>query len=100
MGHGSAAKNHVWRNARESGARGVQIYCSDYHCSHYIAASADLGRITLGCPILSRVSSARLVASAERTSSRIFNKRGALARGLLFPTSFAPTDGRNRDNIA
>jgi hypothetical protein len=26
---------------RESGVRGVLIYCSDYHCSHYITASAD-----------------------------------------------------------
>jgi hypothetical protein len=26
---------------RESGVRGVLIYCSDYHCSHHIAASAD-----------------------------------------------------------
>ena len=24
---------------RESGVRGVLIYCSDYHCSHHIAAS-------------------------------------------------------------
>jgi hypothetical protein len=26
---------------RESGVRGVLIYCSDYKCSHHIAASAD-----------------------------------------------------------
>jgi hypothetical protein len=26
---------------RESGVRGVLIYCSDYRCSHYIAISAD-----------------------------------------------------------
>ena len=26
---------------RESGVRGVLIYCSDYHCSHHITASAD-----------------------------------------------------------
>jgi len=26
---------------RESGVRGVLIYCSDYHCSHYITGSAD-----------------------------------------------------------
>ena len=26
---------------RESGVRGVLIYCSDYKCSHHIAISAD-----------------------------------------------------------
>jgi hypothetical protein len=26
---------------RESDVRGVLIYCSDYHCSHYITANAD-----------------------------------------------------------
>jgi hypothetical protein len=26
---------------RESGVRGVLIYCSDYRCSHHIAISAD-----------------------------------------------------------
>jgi hypothetical protein len=26
---------------RESGVRGVLVYCSDYKCSHYIAISAD-----------------------------------------------------------
>jgi hypothetical protein len=26
---------------RESGVRGVLIYCADYHCSHHIAISAD-----------------------------------------------------------
>jgi len=26
---------------RDSGVRGVLIYCSDYHCSHHITASAD-----------------------------------------------------------
>jgi hypothetical protein len=26
---------------RESRVRGVLIYCSDYHCSHHITASAD-----------------------------------------------------------
>jgi hypothetical protein len=26
---------------RESGVRGVLIYCSDYRCSHYVTASAD-----------------------------------------------------------
>jgi hypothetical protein len=26
---------------RESGVRGVLIYCSDYHCSHSIALMAD-----------------------------------------------------------
>ena len=26
---------------RESGVRGLLIYCSDYHCSHWIAISGD-----------------------------------------------------------
>jgi len=26
---------------RESGVRGFLIYCSDYHCSHWIAISGD-----------------------------------------------------------
>ena len=26
---------------RESGIRGLLIYCSDYHCSHWIAISGD-----------------------------------------------------------
>jgi hypothetical protein len=26
---------------RESGARGLLIYCSDYHCSHSLAISGD-----------------------------------------------------------
>jgi hypothetical protein len=26
---------------RESGVRGMLIYCADYHCSHSIAISAD-----------------------------------------------------------
>jgi hypothetical protein len=26
---------------RESGVRGVPVYCSDYKCSHYVTASAD-----------------------------------------------------------
>ena len=28
---------------RESGVRGVLVYCSDYHCSHHIEMSADPG---------------------------------------------------------
>ena len=26
---------------RESGIRGVLVYCSDHRCSHYVTASAD-----------------------------------------------------------
>ena len=26
---------------RDSGVRGVLVYCSDYRCSHYVTASAD-----------------------------------------------------------
>jgi len=26
---------------RSSGVRGLPIYCSDYHCSHYMAISGD-----------------------------------------------------------
>jgi hypothetical protein len=31
----------TFRDMRESGVRGVLIYCSDYRCSHHIAISAD-----------------------------------------------------------
>ena len=26
---------------REMGVRGVLVYCSDYHCSHWVAISGD-----------------------------------------------------------
>jgi len=28
---------------RASGVRGLLIYCSDYHCSHWTAISGDMG---------------------------------------------------------
>jgi hypothetical protein len=31
----------AFREMRESGVRGVLIYCSDYKCSHHTAISAD-----------------------------------------------------------
>jgi hypothetical protein len=31
----------TFRETRDSGVRFVLVYCSDYKCSHYIAASAD-----------------------------------------------------------
>jgi hypothetical protein len=34
------AKDHPRRNAR-LGVRGLLVYCSDYHCSHWIAISGD-----------------------------------------------------------
>ena len=68
---------------RESGVRGVLVYCSDYRCSHYVTASADPWPGTSGCPTLSRVSSAQHATGAERTSERIFHwdKPGLLTRG-------------------
>jgi hypothetical protein len=56
---------------RESGVRGVLIYCSDYHCSYYITAGADvlprLGKCTgqkspscgQGFQLLGKVSASR-----------------------------------------
>jgi hypothetical protein len=31
----------TFADMRGSGVRGLLIYCSDYHCSHYIAISGD-----------------------------------------------------------
>jgi hypothetical protein len=31
----------TFRDMRESGVRGILIYCSDFHCSHLLAMSAD-----------------------------------------------------------
>jgi hypothetical protein len=39
MGHGD--QKITFGEVRESGVRGVLIYCSDYKCSHHIAISAD-----------------------------------------------------------
>jgi hypothetical protein len=48
---------------REMGVRGVLVYCSDYHCSHWGKISADRwGRIIRGCLIFSRYSFVRLAA--------------------------------------
>jgi hypothetical protein len=57
---------------RESGVRGVLIYCSDYHCSHYITASVDPWPHHIRLSDLSRVWSVRHAAGAEPTSGRIF----------------------------
>jgi hypothetical protein len=34
---------------RESGVRGIMIYCSDYKCSHSIAISADQWQDDIRC---------------------------------------------------
>jgi len=46
---------------RESGIRGLLIYCSDYHCSHWIAIDGDRWPDDVRLLILSRTSSVRLV---------------------------------------
>jgi hypothetical protein len=49
---------------RSTGVRGLLIYCADYHCSHSIAIVQTGGRMTSGCQISSRSSSARPAATA------------------------------------
>jgi hypothetical protein len=44
---------------RESGARGLLVYCAAYHCSHSIALSADRWPDEVQLPTSSRGSPAR-----------------------------------------
>ena len=37
----SGQQKITFGDIRESGVRGVLIYCSDYRCSHHIAITAD-----------------------------------------------------------
>jgi hypothetical protein len=32
---------NTFGDLRDMGVRGVLIYCADYHCSHFVALSAD-----------------------------------------------------------
>ena len=89
---------------RESGVRGVLIYCSDRHCSHHIAAGADPWPDQLGCPILSPVLSAQLAAGVALISGRVFTGISRAWSPEVFDrrnqtTSFAQTKRRNRNNI-
>jgi hypothetical protein len=53
---------------RESGIRGLLVYCVDYRCSHSIAISGDLWPDDVfGCPILSLGLSAGPAAIAALT---------------------------------
>jgi len=44
---------------REMGVRGLLVYCSDYHCSHWTAISGDQWPMISGYPTSSRASPAR-----------------------------------------
>lgn len=57
---------------RNSGVRGILIYCADFHCSYSIAMNADQWPDDLRLPTSSRASSARYAASAARMSGRSF----------------------------
>jgi hypothetical protein len=58
---------------RESGVRGILIYCSDYKCSHHIAVSADQWPDDV-----------RLSDIEDRFVCRACGKRGAaMMRGLI-----------------
>jgi len=56
---------------RASGVRGLLIYCSDYHCSHWTAID---GPMMPGCRIWSRDLLAKLAAGAVRRSGPIGNR--------------------------
>jgi hypothetical protein len=51
---------------RAAGVRGLLVYCSDYHCSHWTAIRATDGPMTSAYPIWSRDLPARLAADAAR----------------------------------
>jgi len=40
IGHAEAPEDH-FGEMRQSGVRGVLIYCADYKCSHWTAVNAD-----------------------------------------------------------
>jgi hypothetical protein len=41
MGHAKAAAENHLSEMRSAGVRGLLVYCSAYHCSHYTAISGD-----------------------------------------------------------
>jgi hypothetical protein len=67
---------------RSSGVRGLLIYCSDYHCSHSIAARTN-GLIISGSRIWNRGSSARTCGQrgAEVRPDFNWNKKPIAAMG-------------------
>ena len=59
VGHGEKI---TFGEMRAAGVTAVIVYCSDFKCSHHAVVTAEQCRITFGCPILSRNSSARCAA--------------------------------------
>jgi len=46
MGHGQAASEITFGEMRETGTRGLLVYCSDYKCGHMMKiAPADADRL-------------------------------------------------------
>jgi hypothetical protein len=41
MAHARPAQKITLAEMRAAGVRGLLIYCSDYHCSHWTTLSAD-----------------------------------------------------------
>jgi bifunctional non-homologous end joining protein LigD len=70
---------------RASGVRGLLIYCSDYHCSHWTAISGDQWPDDFGCPIWSRDLPVRLAAGAASMSAR--TSTGKRMRGAIWSQS-------------
>jgi hypothetical protein len=56
---------------RTSGVRGLLIYCSDYHCSHWTGSAATDGPMMCACPNWSPSLPVRRAAGAARMCSRI-----------------------------
>ena len=55
--------------------RGLLIYCSDYHCSHWTAISAINCRMTSGFLTLSRASLAKSAAGKALSGLNVFRVR-------------------------
>ena len=83
---------------RDSGVRGVLIYCSDFRCSHWIEMSADWWPDTSGFPILNPGSSEPPAATAEPTSDRT-SPRPRNRPGLLMSWSRVSKGGRSATKI-
>lgn len=69
---------------RASGVRGLLIYCSDYHCSHWTAISGDLWTMTSGYPTSSRASRICLTGVAAAVLTEMLHLK---PRCLLLLTS-------------
>ena len=57
---------------RDLGVRGILMYCCDYKCSHSMPSAATDGAIAFASRISSRVSFAKLAASATPTCGPTF----------------------------